>query len=131
METSTIKFYANENFPLDIVTELRQLGYSVLTSQEAEQANRAISDENVLKFAKEIGVVVITLNREDFITLHKSDKNHSGIVIGKEDRDYKGQAETIHGFISSDQKSLQGRLIRIKKQNQKGASTQAFVIQEY
>jgi uncharacterized protein with PIN domain len=131
METSTTKFYANENFPLDIVIELRQLGYDVLTSQEAEQANQAISDENVLKFAKETGLVVITLNREDFVTLHKYDQNHSGIIIGKEDRDYKGQAEAIHRFISNEQQSLQGRLIRIKKQNQKGASTQAFVIQEY
>ncbi|WP_009633721.1 DUF5615 family PIN-like protein [Synechocystis sp. PCC 7509] len=131
METITTKFYANENFPLNIVIELRQLGYDVLTSQEAEQANQAISDENVLKFAKETGLVVVTLNREDFITLHKHDQNYSGIIIGKEDRDYKGQAEAIHRFISNEQKSLQGRLIRIKKQNQKGASTQAFVVQEY
>lgn len=131
METSTTKFYANENFPLNLAIELRQLGYDVLTSYEAEQANRAISDENVLKFAKEIGRVVITLNREDFITLHKQNKDHSGIIICKEDRDYKAQAEKIHEFILNESQSLQGRLIRLKKQNQKGASAQAFVIQEY
>lgn len=131
MEISTTKFYANENFPLDMVIELRQFGYDVLTSHEARQSNQAISDENVLKFAKEIGKVVITLNREDFITLHKQNKDHSGIIICKEDRDYKGQAQTIHEFILKELQSLQGRLIRIKKQNQKGASTQAFVVQEY
>ncbi|YAG05808.1 hypothetical protein NSTC731_02091 [Nostoc sp. DSM 114167] len=30
-----VKLYSNENFPMDIVRELRQLGYYVLTSYEA------------------------------------------------------------------------------------------------
>ncbi len=30
-----VKLYSNENFPMDIVRELRQLGYDVLTSYEA------------------------------------------------------------------------------------------------
>lgn len=123
------RFYANENFPLDLVKELRRLGYDVLTSYEAGQANQSISDENVLKFAQEIERVVITLNRADFINLHKQAKAHSGIFICKEDRDYQGQAEKIHEFISNASQSLKDRLIRIKKQNKKGAS-QIFVIQE-
>lgn len=124
------RFYANENFPLDLVEELRRLGYDVLTSYEAGQANQLISDENVLKFAQEIERVVITLNREDFITLHKQGKTHSGILICKEDRDYQGQAEKFHEFILNASQSLKGKLIRIKKQNKKGAS-QVFVIQNY
>jgi len=125
------RFYSNENFPLDLVKELRRLGYDVLTSYEAGKANQSISDENVLKFAQERERVVITLNREDFITLHKQGKAHSGILICKEDRDYQGQAEKIHEFILNASQSLKGRLIRIKKQNQKGASAQVFVIQNY
>jgi uncharacterized protein with PIN domain len=123
------RFYANENFPLDLVKELRRLGYDVLTSYEAGQANQSISDENVLNFAQERERVVITLNREDFITLHKQGKAHSGIFICKEDRDYQGQVEKIHEFISNASQSLKGKLIRSKKQNQKGAA-QVFVIQE-
>jgi uncharacterized protein with PIN domain len=123
------RFYANENFPLDLVKELRRLGYDVLTSYEAGQANQSISDENVLNFAQERERVVITLNRADFITLHKQGKAHSGIFICKEDRDYQGQAEKIHEFISNASQSLKGKLIRSKKQNQKGAA-QVFVIQE-
>lgn len=123
------RFYANENFLLDLVKELRRLGYDVLTSYEAGQANQSISDENVLNFAQERERVVITLNREDFITLHKQGKAHSGIFICKEDRDYQGQTEKIHEFILNASQSLKNRLIRIKKQNQKGAS-QIFVIQE-
>ena len=125
------RFYANENFPLDLVKELRKYGYDVLTSRDAGQANQSISDENVLKFAQERDRVVITLNREDFITLHRESQEHSGIIICKEDRDYLGQADKIHEFIGNDNQSLKGRLIRIKKLQQKGSSTQVFVVQEY
>lgn len=125
------RFYSNENFPLDLVTELRNLGYDVLTSYEAGQANQSISDKDVLKFAHSRGRVVITLNREDFISLHRQGIEHSGIIVCKEDRDYLGQALKLHEFILNDNQSLKGRLIRIKKQNQKGASTQVFMIQEH
>ena len=125
------RFYANENLTLDLVRELRQLGYDVLTSIDAGQANQSISDENVLKFAQELERVVITLNREDFITLHRESQEHSGIIICKEDRDYLRQANKIHEFILNDNQPLKGRLIRIKKLQQKGSSTQVFVVQEY
>ncbi|BAZ50586.1 hypothetical protein NIES4103_32030 [Nostoc sp. NIES-4103] len=125
------KFYANENFPLDLVQELRQLGYDVLTSYEAGQANQSISDAEVLNFAHKQERVVITLNREDFISLHKQGQKHSGIIICKEDRDYKRQSEIIYEFLIQNTQPLTGKLIRIKKQNQKGSSTQVFVIQEY
>ncbi len=125
------KFYANENFPLDLIQELRQLGYDVLTSYEAGQANQSISDEEVLNFAHEQQRVVITLNREDFISLHKQSQQHSGIIICKEDRDYKSQSQKISEFLINNTQPLRCRLIRIKKQNQKGSSTQVFVVQEY
>ena len=123
-----IRFYSNENFPLDLVQELLQLGYNVLTSYEAGQANQKINDANVIKFAHKNQRVVITLNREDFIKLHQQGIKHSGIVICKEDRDYQGQAIKIHEFILQERQSLAGRLIRIKKRNQKGQSTQVFVV---
>lgn len=127
----TIRFYTDENFPSVIIEELRQLDYDVLTFTEAGQANQSISDENVLKFAQEKNKVVLTLNREDFICLHKQGKTHSGIIICKDDRDYKGQVQAIHEFISQDNRSLRSRLIRIKKQNQPGKPVQCFVVQEY
>jgi hypothetical protein len=43
-----------------------------LTSYDAGQANQSISDEDVLKFAYERERAIITLNREDFISLHNS-----------------------------------------------------------
>lgn len=125
------RFYSNENLPLDLVKALRQLGYDVLTSYEAGQANQSIDDETVLKFAHKRKGVVITLNREDFISLHQQGIKHSGIIICKEDRDYQGQAMEIDKFLLNEAQSLKGRLIRIKKQNKKGISTQVFVIEEY
>jgi hypothetical protein len=38
------KLYANENFPLPIVEELRRLGHDVLTIQESGKAGQAMSD---------------------------------------------------------------------------------------
>jgi len=126
-----IRFYSDENLPQDLVDALRYLGYNVLTSSEARQANQSISDAEVLKFAHAQKRVLITLNREDFISLHRQSQKHHGIFICKEDRDYVGQALKIHEFILADNRSLIGRLIRIKKQNQPRKSTQVFTIQEY
>jgi hypothetical protein len=124
-------FYSNENFPQDLVNALKWLDHEVLTSYEAGQANQGISDEDVLKFAHARRKVIITLNREDFIDLHRKGQEHNGIMLCKEDRDYQGQALKIHEFILTDNQSLKGRLIRIKKQNQPGQAFQQFVIQEY
>ncbi len=78
-----IKLYSNENFPMDIVRELCQFGYDVVTSVEAGQANQGIPDRDVLTFATENSRVVITLNRDDFIALHRSGISHNGIIICK------------------------------------------------
>ena len=75
-----VKLYSNENFPMDIMMELRRLGYDVLTSYDAGQANQGIPDEDVLTFATQQERVVITLNRDDFITLHRSGISHNGII---------------------------------------------------
>ena len=41
MRKSMARLYSNENFPLDMVIALRQLGHDALTSKEAGQANQA------------------------------------------------------------------------------------------
>lgn len=45
------RFSSNENFPIQTVRELRQLHHDVLTSQDAGNANRSVSDEEVLQYA--------------------------------------------------------------------------------
>jgi len=88
-------FYADENFPLDVVIELRRLGNDVLTAFDG-RANQAIEDKKVLRRAIKLNRAVLTINRIDFKNLHQSNPNHSGIVICTFDGDFVGQARRIH-----------------------------------
>ncbi len=124
------RFYSNENFALSIVKMLRHWEHDVLTSHEAGQANQGIPDRDVLTFAANHNRIVITFNRDDFIDLHRSGINHSGIIICKDDRDYEGQAKFIHDFLENQSK-LDNRLIRIQKQNQPKFSQPVFIVREY
>ena len=89
-------FYADENFPLDVVIELRRLGNDVLTAFEDGRANQGIEDERVLRRAIKLNRAVLTINRIDFKRLHNADRNHTGIVICTFDGDFAGQAQRIH-----------------------------------
>jgi len=105
-------FYADENFPLDTVVELRRLGHDVLTALEDERANQKISDEKVLERAAELRRAVLTINRVDFKQLHNTNPNHSGVVICTFNADFVGQAQ----IIDADCKNLpniKGQLVRI------------------
>lgn len=57
------RLYANENFPLPVVKELRRLGHDVLTTQDTGRAEKAVPDEEVLEYATSQKRAVITLNR--------------------------------------------------------------------
>ena len=125
-----LSFYSNENFALDMVKMLRKLGHTVITSDEAGQANQAIPDDEVLNYSTRNNLIVITFNRDDFIKLHKNGIQHSGIIVCKTDRDYQGQVDCLHNYLQT-QSGLVNRLIRIKKQQQKGMSKPIFIVQEY
>ena len=60
------RFYSNENFPAQSVRELRRRGDEVLTSLEAGKGNRAVTDEEVLRFAAQEGGILLTQNRLHF-----------------------------------------------------------------
>ena len=62
--------YADENFPLRVVEELRRLGIDVLTAFEDGRANQSITDEDILARATELGRAIVTLNRRDFKRIH-------------------------------------------------------------
>lgn len=69
------RFYANENFPLQTVRELRMLGHDVLTSLEAGNANRSEPDEAGLVFAARENRILLTQNRLHFLRLHRRGRN--------------------------------------------------------
>ena len=107
-------FYANENFPRRTEEALRALGHDVLTTQEAGNAGQAIPDHEVLEFATRTGRVVLTLNRRDFIRLHKHEGAHAGIVVCTEDADTTAQARRVHDSIMS-LAALAGQLVRVNR----------------
>jgi len=73
--------YADENFPLRVVEELRRLGHDVLTAFEDGRANQSITDSDLLARATEINRALLTLNRTDFKRLHRQMPDHAGIII--------------------------------------------------
>ncbi len=107
-----MKFYADENFPLRTVTELRNLGHDILTAFEDGKANQGISDNEVLARATEINRAVLTHNRIDFKRLHLQNDKHSGIVICTENKNRIELAKLIHEKIL-EYESLENELIKI------------------
>jgi len=108
------QLYSNENFPQKVVEALRELGHDVLTTHQAGKSNQSISDEDVLAFATSIPRTVLTINRRDFIRLHRQSSDHAGIIICTQDSDVSGQAARIDEAIRS-LKTVTGQLIRVNR----------------
>lgn len=108
------RFYADEQFPLPVVQHLRGLGHEVLTVQEAGRAEQGIPDDEVLAFAVTQERAILTLNRYDFVKLHRASTEHSGIVVCTNDKNWALFAARINEAVSVE-KSLQGMLMRINR----------------
>jgi predicted nuclease of predicted toxin-antitoxin system len=106
------RLYSDEQFPREISEILRTMGHNVLTVQEAGNANLGIPDEDVLAYAISDNRTVITLNRQDFIRLHKSNSEHFGIIVCTSDPNRPRLAARINEAIDL-QESLDSKLIRV------------------
>ena len=106
------KLYSNENFDLQVVGHLRDMGFDVLTSNEAGNSNRRYPDDSVITFAIAEGRAVLTFNRKDFFKLHKLSQAHAGIIACTYDADYEGLAKRIAMAIQENE-PLDGKLIRV------------------
>jgi hypothetical protein len=104
--------YADENFPLRVIEELRRLGFDVLTAFEDGRANQSITDQLILARATELERAILTLNRRDFKRLHFQMPGHAGIIICTEDPDRAGQARRIAKAIT-EAGDLGTELIRV------------------
>ena len=111
------KLYVNENFPLPIVELLRNLGHDVLTSLDAGNANQRIPDEDVLTFAIVKERIMLTLNRKDFIKLHRINPNHFGIIVCTVDADFSALASRIHLSLVTNKDKFKNQLIKIYRPN--------------
>lgn len=110
------RLYANENFALPVVEELRRRGHDVLTTQDSGKAGQAIPDEEVLAFSVAQNRILLTLNRKHFIRLHGVHPDHAGIIACTFDPDFVGLASRIHDALR-EQVEFSSHLIRIQRPN--------------
>lgn len=108
------RLYSNENFPLPVVEELRELGHDVLTIQETGKANQAMTDDDVLAFANEKQRILLALNRRHFIRLHNKRQPHAGILACTFDPDFSAFANRIHDAIQAEGNFSQ-KVVRINR----------------
>lgn len=106
------RFYADEQFPFPVVELLRKLEHDVLTAQSAGNAGQGIPDEAVLVFAISQERAVLTINRDDFIRLHRLAPNHFGIVVCTNNRNWEQFAVRIDETVTKED-PLPGKLIRV------------------
>ena len=109
------RLYANENFPLAVVEEVRRLGHDVITIQETGKAGQKTSDNDVLQYAVADERAVLTLNRRHFIRLHHEHPDHAGIITCTVDSDFLRLAGRIHEAVEAAG-DLTGQLIRVNRQ---------------
>ena len=106
------RLYMDEQFPKIVSQLLREMGHDVLTVQEAGNGNLGIPDEDVLAFAIDENRAVVTINRDDFIRLHRADSQHCGVIVCTNDPDRLRMASRLNESIVT-QEFLQGNLIRV------------------
>jgi hypothetical protein len=92
-------FYADEDFALPVIIELRRFGHDVLTVQE--NARQGDTDLDVLVTAHSLNRAVLTYNRRHFERMHHSGQPHSGIVSCTRDINFIAQAARIHNAVST------------------------------
>ena len=90
--------YADEDFPLPAVQELRRLGHDVLTAQQ--DGRTATPDPDVLARAHALGRAVLTYNRRHYERLHRQGAAHSGILSATHDSDFPCVAARIHARLA-------------------------------
>ena len=111
------RLYADEDFPLPVVEELRRLGHDVRTVQDAGRAGQRVDDREVLADAIAEQRAVLTHNHADFRRLHRQGLSHQGIISCTHDpKDHVGLAERVHDAVTAAP-SLIDQFIRIIRPN--------------
>ena len=95
--------YGDENFDVQTMELLRQLGHDTLTVRDAGQGNQGTPDHDILAFASENKRAVVTFDRRDYFRLHQANSAHGGIVACTYDVDSAGLAARIHESIEVEE----------------------------
>jgi predicted nuclease of predicted toxin-antitoxin system len=112
-----LKLYANENFPLETLQILRNMGYDVWTTHEIGKSNLRIPDEEVLAFAISENRAILTINHKDFMRLHRADPTHAGIIVCTKNDNFDNFANCIHKVLSPYDNNVSNLLIRVYREN--------------
>ncbi len=111
------RLYADEDFSLPAVEELRRLGHDVCTIEEAGRADQGTSDDLVLADATAEQRAVLTHNRFDVKRLHRLNPVHHGIISCTQDQDDPvGLARRIHDAIAP-LTDLRNQFVRVVRPN--------------
>lgn len=104
MAAVALRFYLDENLPVEIARQLRTRGIDVVTVRDLERLGDA--DENHLQRATADGRVLCT-HDTDFVQLAAEGITHAGIVIGHPERHYIGawvtNLELMHAILSAEE----------------------------
>ncbi len=90
--------YADEDFPLPAIEELRQRGHDVVTAQEDGRASAP--DPDILARAYALGRAVLTYNRRHYERLHRQGAAHSGILSASQDSNHPALAARVHAALT-------------------------------
>jgi Domain of unknown function (DUF5615) len=93
-----MRLYADEDFPLPAVEELRRLGHDVVTAQE--DGRSAVPDPDLLARAHALSRVVLTYNRRHYERLHRQGAAHSGILSATQDTNHTALAGRVHAALA-------------------------------
>lgn len=107
--------FADENLPFPVVEQLRRSGYDVLTMLQMELAGQAIPDDQVLALSTSLNRCLLTLNRKDFIKLHRQQPDHAGILICTFDADFVALAQRIDACLTEAETTTAGKLLRVQR----------------
>lgn len=92
------------------------MGHDVLTTHDSGKSNQGIEDDAVLRFATETCRCIVTLNRKDFMRLHRGNASHAGIIVCTQNCDYADFADRIDSVIRQSG-DLTGQLLRVVRSN--------------
>jgi Domain of unknown function (DUF5615) len=90
--------YADEDFALPVVVDLRRMGHDVVTAQQ--DGRTSTPDADLLARAHALCRAVLTYNRRDFERLHRQGHEHSGILSAKRDGNFAALAARIDGVLA-------------------------------
>jgi predicted nuclease of predicted toxin-antitoxin system len=90
------RLLADEDFPMPVVNQLRQLGHDVWAVVESDKAGSRWPDEEVFREAQRQQRAILTLNRRHFLSLHRHHPVHSGLILCTHNPDPLNFAAQLH-----------------------------------